>query len=295
LITFLSGSLPHLRLNPEPKSRPDEIWFAAEAVRMSENAFLLLLLLAFAAVTATAHAKQPDVLSGLTSCPTDGPHRGCAPVVLPFERRSDLRNDEDARTTTVIYRLRGRLNGEPLNAFTLQISKTDDGSYFYPIAYVGRSAKNRPILLTDKGTLEIRDPFVDISEDANVIIVDESSEKVLARYFEAGSAAIEMTDAGQIQARNDNGKWCVEAPQRRPGLLDSRPGPCHQMSDLQPANISVKRLLALLPELNGLGLFAIPDSVGDFGGGGWKVLAFRVPKKHLLVVTLSCVDACGYD
>lgn len=194
----------------------------------------LLALIAAASVALAANAAaypRPRVLAVQINCPTTGGGTACLRVRI-FRHGSQTAADSRSRSWDMMRRviLKGSLSaGEP-QTFLLKIENPayswQGASDLGPVAYLGRSKANRPIIQTDAGPFEILSPRFDVNADTVAVLVDEPHWKVVASYFQADSIAWVVTAPNVVAVFDFVTGSCVSAPQMAPGPLKILPRAC---------------------------------------------------------------------
>ncbi|MBI1213950.1 MAG: hypothetical protein GC190_21015 [Alphaproteobacteria bacterium] len=167
-------------------------------------------------------------------------------------------------------------------------------------AYVGRSAANNPIILTNGGPFEIQSAGVDIEPTPLIVVLDEERRTVLASYPNVGGSIWIEATGNAVSAWTEHRGRCISFPAFRPGLLSGRRHGCafsksggfNISSDFEPAvGTKLSSLRELIPRLRDLD--DLVDNKGDgseFGGQGWLVVPYRLRKTSIVVVHMACVD-----
>lgn len=190
-----------------------------------------LWTVAFLALSNTgAHAAAP--LNALFKCPSKGPQSACIEIALVRQSvdRADVFPYIELPSKGPQYlRLWGRLEGGPQTAFVLKVDwepawRPEDRD-FPGIAYRGRSADNNPIILTDRGALEITTAGVDLPF-SDYHLVDARRWKVITRLFSPQRGEYIFTSATRIGLWDDERKLCISAPLKEPGFLRVAPENC---------------------------------------------------------------------
>jgi hypothetical protein len=178
-----------------------------------------------------AAAPAPRTLSVEIHCPKDGAHSACLRLrVFHQGKRPPSAAGVESWDMVRHVELRGSLGGAKPQTFRLRI---ENAAYHWgnagdlgPVAYLGRSPRNRPVILTSAGPLEILSASFDVLRQPNLIIIDEPNWKMHAAYVAAEDVAWVVTSPDRIAAMALRTGACVSAPQLRPGLLQLRPRDC---------------------------------------------------------------------
>lgn len=88
------------------------------------------------------------------------------------------------------------------------------------LPFVGRSQRNRPIILTDHGPIEIVDAEIDYASSApDLTVVREKDMSIVARYFGAADNLFVITKSGEVGVWDEGRHVCVTPPRNVPGPL----------------------------------------------------------------------------
>lgn len=87
--------------------------------------------------------------------------------------------------------------------------------------------------MTDQGALEIVTPSIDLGVIPEVIVAREKNFSTVARYYSTYGTALVVTRDGEV-----DGKVCVSAPRRIPGLLVIMNRACRAVGSLNAGDIS---------------------------------------------------------
>lgn len=204
----------------------------------------ILLALAFANLQALAHAAP--TLNAVFKCPTKGPNRGCIEATL-------ARDGAEGRDGVFPFvelpsegpqhlRLWGRLAGGDQTEFVLTFDwesawRPEDRD-FPGLAYLGRSPDNNPIVLTDRGPLEITTAGIDLTL-SDLYLVDAHRWRIITRLFTPQRGGYVFTSATRIGIWDEQRSLCISAPLKKPGLLRVAPENCAArpapVAEIEPA------------------------------------------------------------
>jgi hypothetical protein len=193
---------------------------------------LILGLAALAAASGLLHAADGhETLTVLRECPSKGWHRAC--LALPFVFADDNSGRLHTRSvdaggyqseTWLDYILvKGSLlESKGPGSFRLSvsdrqvsISEIESPNELGVFAFVGRSAKGRPIALTDRGPLEIHTASVTFSGAGDLFVVNEKTGKLLRQLVHGVGTAYVVTTAGEIGSWDAQRAICISAPTNR--------------------------------------------------------------------------------
>jgi hypothetical protein len=201
------------------------------------------------------------------------------------------------RSATQIVTLKGRLNGGEASPHSLKFFEKlgpypDAGGGFpRPMAYLGRSQENHPIILTNRGPLEILNKEFDLDfSSPKIIIVDEKEKREVARYFSTG--VVDIKERPISVWTSDHG-ICVSALSNKPGLLKVHSNTCDLGSSALAAapEVTLQQLVSLIPALTDLRTMDTPQGPA-FVGDGYFVDVERIPATSFLVISFTCADEC---
>lgn len=186
----------------------------------------------------------------------------------------------------------GRLDNGPLASFRV-LSRREtffEDQYFENIgqvAFLGRSKTNRPIVLTDRGALEIVTPRLDVAYGHSFAVVDERTWRMKREFLELSGDGYVASASDNFSVWKPKQKLCIAAPTRKPGMLQLRKEACPSVN-WEPASITTRNMNKLFPytyvtpptQKND------PNEVGSkFGGEGNYYQVWRIPKTRTLVIT----------
>ena len=188
------------------------------------------------AIAGVALAGEPPLVSAVKVCPAKA---ACIVVDINIpEKDSDpsrVVRAWNADCKAKVFRVRGRLRGSGVRTYHLALQggcemDCADGR----AAYFGRSPRNAPIILTNRGRLEIVDVGVEVGIADDLIVIDEARQTI-AKYigYQAGSGGF-FVERDRVYVRHNSP--CITAPQARPGLLalaDARHCPALTAGDNQ--------------------------------------------------------------
>jgi hypothetical protein len=264
---------------------------------------LWLVAAALAAVAVARDATAEEVLKRLEKCPPT--HRACLSVEL-FTYNEEFAQTAvkeepsswDKQYNTRVVRavtVRGALAGAAPSTYRLtfkkELSELDGETEIGPAAYLGRSPENRPIILTNRGELEIYDGIVDIAVNPSLATMREKEGKLLGKYMAIYGASFVVTKSGEVGAWDDKRKICLTAPRRVPGMVVIITTACRTAGI--PTKDSTERVsgnVVSAPDIDIAHVEAIifaPD-----GGGAAGTWAYRASGTGLLVITLSYDWCC---
>jgi hypothetical protein len=197
------------------------------------RARLVAAVLTVAACVARPAVADTPVTLRPAECPRSSHEYGaCLPVeIYVFDDPSRViytrqapRDVGYADRIRQVVNLEGILAGGAPRRYRLKLPSREDGEFnpevdIGPLAYLGRSERNRPIVLTDRGPLEITTPSIDFSLVPALILAREEDMAVRGRFYEAYGAPFVVTRGGEVGAWNATRKVCVSAPRRLPGRL----------------------------------------------------------------------------
>jgi hypothetical protein len=192
---------------------------------------LILVVAAFVAAIAPSRAKdQPQTLTVMRECPAVGWHRACLPIAFLFTedgsgRLRTVQVDEGSfypRTILDHILVKGSLiEGGGPGVFRLKLdypvseSEADSPNELGALAFVGRSLNGRPIVLTDRGPLEIRTPGIDFELPAEIYVVRRKSKRVISKLVGGSGMPFVATKAGEIGVWDSKRAICIAAPTAR--------------------------------------------------------------------------------
>jgi hypothetical protein len=254
---------------------------------------------------ASGPTQARETLLPSTDCPKVDGGEICVVggLVAVAKARQLLRTIRRGDTVTKVLLVSGSLNGGNAKPYALKFTlPTDD--YFANTNHSGpvatlTNATDKPLVVTNRGTLLILTKGVQTEPIPNTVIIDERHWRVLARYYKCIDFSLLAQTPTVIW---DDGRQRCVAVRRKPGAkhqATSRgcrspaPAECGAIqTDLAPEIVPLRRLEAAVRELRSLGLRVTdPYDIGlHFGGAGWLVLAFRVPHTHLIVIHGYCAD-----
>ncbi|MCE9521199.1 MAG: hypothetical protein K8S25_02055 [Alphaproteobacteria bacterium] len=263
----------------------------------------------FAAVIAltTLQMLQPvharEVLIPLRDCPTTGPQRACLPENFLLSHNPDnriLSKNTDSEIIAKRYLITGRLSGGAAHLFQLDITRgiwdegadTTDNPGVLP--YRGRSSRNRPIILTTRGPLEILTKEFDAELSQNLFVIDEKNWRVVANFQVLYDWYLK-TSLSKVKAWNKREGVCVSAAQKKPGPLTLSATGCNPSQTLTDASgffhtpTNLERVIQLLPELS----FFSEGEVDDNGATIQIDSAFATVSRSqvsYLVIYTGCSD-----
>jgi hypothetical protein len=191
-----------------------------------------------------AAAGEPPLLTAAGECPAKS---ACIVVDIKVSAKSDdpTRVIGPSKSTCggKIFRVRGRLRGSAVRTYHLALqgeckAACSDGH----APYFGRSPRNAPIILTNRGRFEVVDSGVEVGIADDLIVLDEPRQAI-AKYIgnHAGSGDY-FVERARVYMRHRDGP-CLTAPQARPGLLAIvDPRRCRALLDAQKQRVEFKSL-----------------------------------------------------
>lgn len=87
------------------------------------------------------------------------------------------------------------------------------------LPFIGRSERNRPIILTDRGPMEIVTPDIDHLAMPAITVVRQKDMSIVARYFPTSEGLFIITRTGEVGAWETRRRVCVTPPRNVPGVL----------------------------------------------------------------------------
>ncbi len=277
----------------------------ARKFRTSCRRLLRGLAIASAAIIITSSAEARETtLDALDACPADT-ERVCLP--FPFRLAEDprrfgfqRRSDDDSGKSTKRYTIKGRLAGGTPKQYKLRvfqdsrdsnIGSSDPGA----LPYRGRSAQNRPIILTDRGPLEILTKGFDADFSPNMYVIDHQRWRAVGAYATVFEPRVTVTH-GRVSVWLKNDQSCVSAPTLRPGALSQSQTACRKNDGRIPAKAffetpeNLDRALRIVPNL----AFLRDGTISEEGSviqrdHGYAVVE-QLPGTNYLVVTTGCDD-----
>lgn len=223
-----------------------------------------------AAVLQTASAAETVI--ALAACPKTGVHRAC--LAVPVHMVDDALGEKaEARSLSVS----GRLKGVREKAFELRVARgaptrgAPDGT----VAYLGQSKRNRLVVLTNRGALEITRGARNALQQNTFVVKSGRRPQAVGRYTVLSSPTyVAQNRTLWIQV----GGHCVSAPRSEPGLLTLNDEACTadnmlyakpRITPMQHPDFDM--LLNLLPELHDFrggqvheNVLTAPDNGYDF-------------------------------
>jgi len=188
---------------------------------------LVFALAAFAAAVGFVRADDHETLKVLRECPVKGWHRACLPIAFLFSDdksgRLRMKKEDDGSlyppdmldyivVEGALLETRGR------GIFRLELdyplSETGSPNELGGFAFVGRSRAGRPIVLTDRGPLEIVTPGIDFESPVDLYVVREKRGRVIRRLIGGYGMPFIATKAGEIGVWDAKREICVTAPER---------------------------------------------------------------------------------
>lgn len=186
-----------------------------------------------AALLWTSFAGAAETLHAALQCPDTGPHTGCLRIWVSESVQDPAGGGDDryALDASRTVRVRGRLLRGAAQDY--ELSATQPGYMFGsagdlgPIAYLGRSPRNRPIVLTDRGPFEILTPTLDANAAERIVVFDRRTKRVAARYLvPADEAVVQFKSPTDVVVWDGFRGMCITAPRKSAGMLAVRSTPC---------------------------------------------------------------------
>ena len=272
----------------------------------------ILLALALSSLQATApssFAQAQETLQLQTFCPPSGPI-ACLTAELNWTDDGSGRISQtplegyDAVTEAGPIRqsvlLSGRLNDGPSRPFRLSYRREDDGHTplwnIGSAAFLGRSSANRPVVLTNRGPLEILTPAIDVAYGNTFMVADERTWKLKAPFVELAGGGYHAAAPDDIGVWDKRRNVCIEAPTRSPGMLKLRKDGCGngKVPPLEPANITLANMRKLIPYTH-IGPETDENNLdvrrSEFGGEGAYYSIYRIRGTHTLII-VAMYDHC---
>ena len=270
-----------------------------DVVRAAALVLATLAFVSLARIAASREGAQIPIIALRDDCPKSGPERACLLIPLQWIDRASphakyrKRRGDDERVL-----LRGRLAGGASQIFRLSpFAGYAAGATLGYGAYLGRTEANRPIVLTNRGPLEVEAPFIDAQELPGLVAIDETRWRIVARYLDIAKGEYVVNSVQDVAVWDYERNVCIVAPRRQPGLLVVAEGKCKAREPLGidltldrrvSGNIALPDgldYIARYPHEMGL-VFADPVSFGD---------AMRVRGSHYLLTQPQFEDTCGTD
>lgn len=189
-----------------------------------------LAFAALVAMAAAARAAAPETLSVVRDCPSKGWHRACLPIAFYYRddgakrlvirktRSGSSAYEQPVRDHIVIEG--SLLEGRGRGVFRLRLDDPLGDNEVRPendlglFAFVGRSTRGRPIILTDRGPIEILTPSVDFEVLGNQFVVHERRGAVLREVMHGHGMPFVVTKTGEIGVWDASRTICIAAPDR---------------------------------------------------------------------------------
>lgn len=187
-----------------------------------------LTLAVFAAAVGLARAEPPGTLKVLRECPAKGWHRACLPIAFFFsdDQSGRLRIKTDgnpySRGTLDHILVDGSLlEGRGPGTFRLRLdypisdSEADSPNELGGFAFIGRSKTGLPVVMTDRGPLEIRTPGIDFESPGDLFVVHEKSRRIVSKVIGGYGMPFVATKAGNVGVWDSKRAICISAPSRK--------------------------------------------------------------------------------
>jgi hypothetical protein len=276
----------------------------ARALAISRRRLFNVTVVALAAFMAPV-AQAQETVTALDTCPASNPERAC--LLFPFRLAEDAAGlgfqrpeDNDNEEEMKLYVVKGRLVGSKPRQFRLRVFRdsrdTNIGSDNPgALPYRGRSARNRPIILTDRGPLEILTKEFDADFSSNMFIIDGKRWALITAYATAFVPHVRST-SGHIAVWLKTDKACVSAPKRQPGLLTANNIACRRDDGRVAAEGffqtigNLDRVARLLPSLDFLRDGALSEDGSIVERDHGYAVAERLPGTSYIVITSGCSD-----
>ena len=196
--------------------------------------FLAAVIFAFCLALGAQPIQARETLIPLIDCPNTGRHQACLRIqfdVLDGEPSGLIEtvNNVDG-TITQLVSLKGRLEGRKPSLFRLKLARhdalLDAQSKLGPLAYLGRSKRNHPIVLTSDGPLEIMTSAIDAAYQNGLVVVDEQRQQIVGAYFETFGDQFVVMPTHTISVWDSARGICVSAPRKVAGALTITTSTC---------------------------------------------------------------------
>lgn len=189
----------------------------------------LIALAALIAPMSLAHAADVEIATLLRECPALGWHRACLPIEFTYTFDGTERIHEKTWVDKAGDRHGGLdyividaalADGGGRATFHLKLndfvrSAIADPGDLGPFTYIGRSSSGRPIVLTDRGPLEILTPGVDVVSTTNLAVLRRSDNALLSKRMGANGMPFVATKSGEVGVWDEARGICIEAPTRQ--------------------------------------------------------------------------------
>jgi hypothetical protein len=255
-------------------------------------------------IAASVVEARETTLDALDACPA-GSERVCLP--FPFRLAEDpkrfgfrRRPDDAAGRSIKLYAIKGRLAGGTPKQYQLRvfqdsqdssIGSSDPGA----LPYRGRSAQNRPIILTDRGPLEVLTKGFDADFSSNMYVIDHQRWRAVGAYATVFEPRVTVTH-GRVSVWLKNDQSCVSAPTLRPGALRQSKTACSKNDSRLPAKTffenpeNLDRVLRIIPGLAFLRDGAIANEGTVIQRDHGYAVVEQLPGTNYIVVTTDCDD-----
>ena len=174
-------------------------------MKTSQVTFCFCFIFLAAAVIAAPASSAREFLTAVRECPQSGAYRAC--LMRDFETPKEgpdfvVHEFVGRVTATQIVTIRGRLAGAPAQPHSLKFFEKlgpydEAGGGFPRLAYLGRSRDNHPIILTNRGPLEILSKKLDVDLTPTVVVIDEARWRSIAQFAGLGVKNVYFERTGQ--------------------------------------------------------------------------------------------------
>jgi hypothetical protein len=191
----------------------------------------IIVMLATSLALTIAASAAPRLLKVPETCPATGEYAACVDGwIREFDDKSLRVEGEFPRAPRLA--VQGRLNGGPVESFTVEINQwRGEIEIGGGVAYLGRSAGNHPVFLTDAGALEVITRKADVWMRSEHLVEAKTWRRLAD--FVSTSLPLVISSAADIDVWDRKRKLCISAPLNRPGRLKLRPQGCaahHEMA-----------------------------------------------------------------
>ncbi len=256
-----------------------------------------LLALSVGSVRAGEAGKR---MLALSECPNPANGKvagigGCIEMIMHWDfARTDrapvVAEDLDAPgKTTRVLAIKGRLGRGPVRDVKLVVSRSGSAAEdtLGEVAYLGRSRDGRPIIVTDRGPLELRTSGLNVGRAAAVVIIDERAQKVVRSYLGGLSRGAFVLRGPDRAAAMSQGGTCLSPPESKPGVLT----PAEGCGDRQPApdglafSETVTGAISSAPDADLAMIRKLLPQTRDLDDAQLRARTGRLGATHHLVVT----------
>jgi hypothetical protein len=257
---------------------------------------LLAILLTLTPLGEAVAALPPAPPVRATLRPSDGctpQHVACLTLVLnlaPLNDKLRIRTGPDARIYQTAF-VRGRLNGGRLAWYQLETASDQSGPLAVFVAYMGRSARNRPLIATDQGIFELTTQGLYVGTAAYLSVVDEKLHRVVGHYENSWSpddnwTPYVVTKTGEIGIWDRERDLCISAPQEKPGLLREMTKQCRAAGlPEEGRNVMIGGNVVTLQH--------VPRRIRALVRDNDTHVFFRIPGTTLVIALVKPCTECG--